>query len=197
MSKIRFKKWSFRLNKEVFFLYLLPSILSLGLVFFFIFPICQALQVQKNQIHREKALLKKLQRKIKGLEISLAQEPFDPAKIGHRIFVGQDPYVFVSEIQQKVETIPELTLRSFRLSRRQKVNEYLEKANVTLSIAGDTKGLVLLLKALEQEKRAIRLTRLSVIYQRIKREEKLNLTLNVEGLFSTSKLFVPQAKEDL
>ena len=182
MDQLKFSK--IRLNKSLFFFYLLPLLLSTFIFFSQIYPSIQGILTTREMIVEQKKQSKKYRRKIKKLTKILKRGSRVSPELKNMIFTGNDPYVVISTLQKKIEEIPELSVRSFRLVKKEKIEEYFEKVVASFVITGDIKGLVELLWEIENEKKALRICRLSVSYRHYRKHEILNIILEIEGLFA-------------
>jgi hypothetical protein len=90
-------------------------------------------------------------------------------------------------LRERLEKVPGVNIRSFRIIKRQKIAPLLERVEVSFVLQTDIKGLAEALWQLEEEPRAVRLKRVSIFFRRSRQKEILNVTLNLEGLFWLKK----------
>ena len=172
-----FKKRSFWL------FYFLPLVATLLLLVFFCWPRFEALRLEQELLAQTQKNITAYQARLKKLKKELSQP--DPAlqKAAQKVFTGKDPYEVVAALQKKFENIPEVLLRSFKVIKRQKEREGLEKVRISFLLYTDTKGLAEILALLEEEPHALRIRMLNLRYIKERQGERLNVNLEIEVLF--------------
>jgi len=175
--------WKILLRHDTWVFYFLPLFLSLAIFIWIVYPRFQALRWHKKVIQEKKERILAYQKKIKSLQKELEKPKFDTQNLERRIFSGKDPYAIVAYIQEKIEKIPEVSVRSFRITQKTKETDFLEKVIITFILQTDIKGLTEILWQLQNEEKTLKIKRLSVYMRKNRQEEILNATLEIESLF--------------
>jgi len=168
-------------TKKLITIYGIPSFLSLLVLLFIWQNSLKSLLNSKEQIKYYKQNIEKYQEKTSELQKDIKKKKKEFENI-ENILKGQDAYIIISYIQNKIEKIPELSVRSFRIAKTID-KELYQIGTVNLVLEGDVKGLVKLLEELQNCKYPIRIKRLSVSYRRVRNRDQLNIVLEIQGLF--------------
>ena len=99
-----------------------------------------------------------------------------------KIFLAQDPYVLVSEIQSLMDNIPSLKVKTFRITSTREVSEGIQMITVQFAIEADIKALVELLKRFSSQTQSLRLKNLNIYSLKKKEGWMLNINLDIEAL---------------
>ncbi|NPA49914.1 MAG: hypothetical protein GXO20_08020 [Thermodesulfobacteria bacterium] len=165
----------------------LPFLLALVVLAAVVYPRYQAWRLEKELLQQKKEEVVRYQKTIAELKSRLKKISGIPKELANKVFSGPDPYVLVAGLREKIEKASEISIRSFRIVKREEIARGLEKVEVNFIFTTDIKGLAEVLWQLEQEPRAVRIKRLSVFVRRNRQGELLSTTLNLEGLFWLKK----------
>ena len=172
--------------RELIF-YLVPLVLTLAIIVWMVYPRFQAVQTRKALLSQKEERLKAYKRKIVQLKKALRQPQVETKKLAEQVFSGNDPYVVVAGLKDKFAKIPEVSIRSFRIVKRESKGSFLEKIVINFVLQTTVKGLAEVLWQIENEPKAVRIKRLSLFLRRMRGEEKLSVTLELESLFWLKK----------
>lgn len=175
-----------RSPREALF-YAMPLFLALVVLSGVVYPRYRAWRLEKDLLAQKKLELVHYEKRLEKLRAELKKPKIRPEQLANRVFSGPDPYVLVAGLREKMEKVPGVSIRSFRIVKREKIGQELERVEVSFVLQTDVKGLAEILWQLEQEPRAIRIKRVSVFVRRGRRGETLSATLNLEGLFWLKK----------
>ncbi len=167
--------------------YLLPLFLALVIFFWVIYPRLKAIQTHRALLAQKEKNLKTYKKKISSLKKTLRQPKVETKKLVEKVFYGNDPYVVVAGLKEKFAKVPEVSIRSFRIVKREKKGNFLEKVVINFVLQTTVKGLAEILWQIENEPKAVRIKRLSLFLRRLRGTEKLSVTLELEGLFWLKK----------
>ena len=184
MKKINLKseeiKRYFRENKLNLVLLLFPILVTIFIFLVYIWPSYQEYVNAKKLLQEKKRLLKKYRQKIKN--IGTVELP----KNGYKkyIFSGKDPYVIVSMVQEKLENVEGLTIRSFRITSQQKFLSKIKKVSLFFNMQGDIKSLVEMLEIIQGIQKSILIKKLNVSFFSSGGKEYLQIHLTLEAIFA-------------
>lgn len=147
--------------------------------YFYTIPTYKRIKNTQVLIQKKEALLKRLQQelKVKPPELSSLSD------YKKKIFTGQDPNSILYALQKEFESVPGLTITSFRFSKREPLGEDLEKVRVYFRLEGDIKSLVELLNLLEGAPKALKITSLRIFPRIYQKKESLLAEIEVEALW--------------
>ncbi len=165
----------------------LPLFLALVVFSGVVYPRYRAWRLEKDLLLEQEAQEERYRQEIRRLESLLKKGQGVPQELSQKVFSGPDPYVLVAGLREKMEKVPGVSIRSFRIVKRQEIARGLERVEVNFVLQTDVRGLAEVLWELEQEPRAVRLKRVSVFVRRGRKGETLSATLNLEGLFWLKK----------
>ncbi len=177
-----------RLDLGKILLWGLPLALSVVLLWTWLWPAWQTFALKRELVKQKQALLARYQEKLTRDKPKLERELARVKALGDKVFVGLDPYVIVSELEKHIDQVPELTLRSFRITKREDLSPRIQKIKLVLVLEGDIKGLLTFLQDLGQQDKALRVTRLVITPRRYRRGYILNATLELEALYAEKAL---------
>ncbi len=177
-----------RLSYGRLFVYGVPFILALILSGWLLYPSWQAYTLQKRVFQERQALLSRLQKQLQYDKPALEKELAQAKDLAQKVFVGLDPYIIVSELEKKIDSIPEIGLRSFRIIKRQDLTPSVQKIKLTLVLEGDIKGLLTFLEDLKQLSKPVNITHLIVSVRHYRRSYILNINLELEALYAPKAL---------
>ena len=166
----------------------LPVILSLLVVWKVTWPAWEELSTQRSLLEKNTELFFRYQERLTKDKPRLEKELAKINDLNQVLFVGLDPYVIVSELEKLMNKIPELSLRSFRISKRDELVGKVEKVRLSLVLEGDIKGLLSFLEALEKDSRALKITRLVINSRRHRRMYGLRVNMDLVALYTPKAL---------
>lgn len=169
----------FHRNKLPVFLAILPLLFLFLEFYFYIIPTFKKLKNTQEIILKKEKQLEQLEDKLKAKPPNLSQ--FSDYKT--KIFTGQDPNAILYALQKEFESLPGLTITSFRLSKKVPLGKKLEKVRVYFRLEGDIKTLVELLNLLENEPKALKITSLRIFPRLSSKKETLFTEIEVEALW--------------
>ena len=160
----------------------LPVLLALFIFWFLLRPSIQNILHCRELIIEKETLLKRYQERLEELAQKSPPEPGN-SPLGS-LFRGRDPYVIVSSLQKEFESIPEISVRSFRvLSQRPFRDGGIKLVEINFDLEGDIKGLAELLERLENHEKALRVKYL-LVSQLVRRGvPALRISLRLEAPF--------------
>jgi len=176
-----FRQRTFR--HDMWFFYFFPLLLSLAIFIWVIYPKFQVLRWHKEVVQEKERRLLSYKENIEILKKELAKPKFDVQSLENKVFSGKDPYIIVAYIQEKIKTISGLSVRSFRITKKTKETDFLEKIIATFILQADVKGLIEMLWRLQNEQKAVKISKLSVYVRGKRATELLNIRLEIESLF--------------
>ncbi len=172
-------------NRSKIFLILLPILFTIFIFIEFTLPAWYNLSSQKGILQEKINLFSRYQKKISRYRPKLEKDKLIFHDLNQKIFIGPDPYVIVSEIENMIKNIPEITMRSFRISKHESLGNQIETIKIILLLQGDIKGLLNFLSLLRSEKKPLKIKRLVVSSIRHRGIYRLNINLEVEALYTT------------
>jgi len=167
--------------------YVLPLALALLVFTGVVYPRYRAVRLAEELLHQRQVQVSRYERNLQEMRSALKKPRVAPGELEQKVFQGSDPYVLVASLRERLEKVPGVNIRSFRIIKRQKIAPLLERVEVSFVLQTDIKGLAEALWQLEEEPRAVRLKRVSIFFRRSRQKEILNVTLNLEGLFWLKK----------
>ena len=177
-----FKNWRafWRREKANLFLGGIPILIALLLFANYFLP-------QLSSLKQHQALLKQKQKLLTRYRQKLKEMKPPPKKAGEEVerylFSGRDPYVIVSQLQKDLATIPEISVRSFRIISQKPFQEGIKKVEISFDLEGDIKGLAEVLELLENYEKALKVKYLMVAQYTRRRQSLLRINLRLEALF--------------
>ncbi len=171
-------------NRSKIFLISLPILFTIFIFIEFTLPAWYNLSSQKEILQEKIDLYSRYQKKISKYKPNLEKDKIIFSRLNQKIFIGPDPYVIVSEIENIIKNIPEITMRSFRISKHESLGNQIEKIKIILVLQGDIKGLLNFLSLLREEKKPLKIKRLVVSSARYRGIYRLNINLEVEALYA-------------
>ncbi len=166
----------------------IPLLLILCLGFWWLWPAWQNFTLKRALLNQKSALLTRYEKKLTLDKPKLERELARGQALGKKVFVGLDPYVIVSDLEKGIDQIPELSLRSFRITKREDLTPQVQKVKLVLVLEGDIKGLLTFLQRLEHQDKALHVVRLVVTPRRYRHGYILNATLEVEAFYAEKAL---------
>lgn len=149
------------------------------ILIFYFWPSYRDYNQLKYLIKQKEDLLKRYQDKIKEIgNIKLIEN-----KYKKYIYVGKDPYIIISDLQDRFKYIEGLTIRSFRIINQKDFLGKYKKISVNFNIQGDIKDLVEMLDILKKLEKAIQIKRLNISRFISRGQEYLQINLQVEAIF--------------
>jgi len=171
-------------NRSKIFLISLPILFTIFIFIEFTLPAWYNLSSQKEILQEKIDLYSRYQKKISKYKPNLEKDKTTFSRLNQKIFIGPDPYVIVSEIENIIKNIPEITMRSFRISKHESLDSQIEKVKIILVLQGDIKGLLNFLSLLRERNKPLKIKRLVVSSARYRGIYRLNINLEVEALYA-------------
>ncbi len=176
------KNWRafWRREKTNLFLGGIPIIIALLLFVNYFLPQLSSLKQHQILLKQKQKLLLRYRQKLKEMK-----PPPKKAgeEVGQYLFSGRDPYVIVSQLQKDLASIPEISVRSFRIISQKPFQEGIKKVEISFDLEGDIKGLAEVLELLEGYKKALKINYLMVTNFTRRRQSFLRVNLRLEALF--------------
>ncbi len=170
-----------KLNRKTLAIYGTPIIIGIIIGLFIWQDNLSPILESKQRIEQYRDNIQKYQQKISQLEKEINDNKKELTNFKN-ILKGQDAYIIISYIQNEIEKIPEISVRSFRIAKTIDKGLY-QIGTVNLVLDGDIKGLVKFLQESQNCQYPLRIKRLSVSYRRIANRDRLNIVLEIQGLF--------------
>ncbi|WP_457755808.1 hypothetical protein [Thermodesulfatator indicus] len=177
-----------KINRSSLFWWGLPVIATLVVFFMVTWPAWQSYRLKRDLYQEKLELLVKYQAKLSQSKSDFKKELSKGQKLEKKIFIGLDPYIIVSELEKEIDAIPELSLRSFRIIKRENLTDQIQKVKLLLILDGDIKGLLNFLDKLSKSNKALHISRLTIISRRYRSDYILSVNLEIEALYSVKRL---------
>ena len=184
MKKINLKieeiKKYLRENKLNIILLAFPILVTIFIFLVYLWPSYQEYVNAKKLLQEKNRLIKRYRQKIKDIG------NIEPSKDGYRkyIFSGKDPYIIVSMLQERLENVEGLTIRSFRITSQQKFLGNIKKVSLFFNMQGDIKSLVEMLDIIQKIQKSILIRKLNVSFFSSGGKEYLQINLTLEAIFA-------------